>query len=95
MASGYLVPSFLITSPFHTDRVLPTLKCPVLILHSVDDEIVPYSQGQKLQELAPASTLVSLRGKHDSGLHRHPDYQAALAGFLFRTGVMTAHEAAP
>lgn len=37
---------------FDSISLLPMVQCPLLILHSLDDPIVPYSQGKKLYETA-------------------------------------------
>lgn len=37
---------------FEAGRKIKTLEIPKLILHSVDDEIVPYAQGRMLFEVA-------------------------------------------
>jgi len=60
------------------------VRCPVLILHSHDDEIVPYAHGRRLFAAAPEpKRFVDLRGGHNTGfLASQPGYQQALAGFL-------------
>src|SRR5262245_20572994 len=74
LAWHYGAPPLLLKHPFRTDRVLPNLKCPILILHSHDDEIIPFSHGQRLHELAPASTFVELNGSHNSALSEQDEY---------------------
>lgn len=82
MASRYLVPGFLVRHPFRTDQVLPKLDRPVLILHSTEDEIVPYSHGERLNRLTPGSRLVDLSGSHNSALASLPQYWSSVDGFL-------------
>jgi len=82
MAARYFVPGFLVRHPFRTDKLLPTLGVPVLILHSTDDEIVPYSHGARLHEITPGSTLVDLSGSHNSALAAIPQYWASVDVFL-------------
>lgn len=69
---------------FDTVRSLRSVHCPVLVLHSPDDEIMPYALGEKVYRAAPEPRqMVRLRGDHNSGfLESQPDYQAALAGFF-------------
>lgn len=78
--------SWLIVRRFDFDNAahLQTAHCPVLILHSPDDEIMPYALGQKLYQAAqPPKVFQELRGDHNSGfLLSQPHYETALAAFL-------------
>jgi fermentation-respiration switch protein FrsA (DUF1100 family) len=76
------VPPFFVRNSFHTDEVLPKLTCPILILHGRSDEIIPIEHGQKLHELAPASTFVELDGSHNSGLSEQDEYWKAVDRLL-------------
>ncbi|MBX3402916.1 MAG: alpha/beta hydrolase [Phycisphaeraceae bacterium] len=87
MASRYMVPGFLVRHPFRTDRVLPKLGRPVLILHSTEDEIVPYSHGRRLHEMTPGSKLVDLSGSHNGALSEQPQYWASVEALLRESGV--------
>ncbi len=59
-------------------------RCPVLVLHSPDDDIIPYQLGRKLFEAAPEpKRFVELRGGHNEGfILSQPDYERALGEFL-------------
>ena len=47
---------------------LKTISCPVLIVHSRDDEIIPFGQGRKLFERArEPKHFLELRGGHNDG----------------------------
>jgi hypothetical protein len=63
---------------------MKTLRCPLLVLHSPDDEIVPSRLGRRLYEAASVpKRFVELRGGHNDGfLRSQPQYQEALAAFL-------------
>jgi hypothetical protein len=56
----------------------------VLVLHSPDDEIVPYALGQRLFAAAPGpKRFVDLQGGHNDGfLRSQPDYERTLGAFL-------------
>lgn len=81
-AKGLGVPPFLVRNSYRTDKVLPTLACPILILHSHDDEIVPFSHGQKLKALAPASTFIELNGGHNAPLGEQDAYWTSIDELL-------------
>jgi uncharacterized protein len=43
-------------------------RCPVLVIHSTGDEIIPYSHGQRIHAAAPAPRqMVTIGGDHNSG----------------------------
>lgn len=69
---------------YDTRAALARVACPVLILHSREDEIVPYAQGERLFATAPGKkTLVALRGGHNDALFVSRDvYRRALEDFL-------------
>jgi fermentation-respiration switch protein FrsA (DUF1100 family) len=69
---------------FDSARALRTVDSPVLVLHSPDDEIIPYALGRKLFEAArEPKQFVTLRGGHNDGfLASRPDYERALEAFL-------------
>lgn len=77
-ALRYGAPTFLIKSPFRTDRVLATLTCPILILHSRHDEIVPFSHGEKLHAIAKGSRLIEMNGGHNDVMMNQPEYWRAV-----------------
>lgn len=69
---------------FRSVDALAQVRCPVLILHSRDDGIVPFAQGKALYAAATAPKgFVELVGGHNEGfLDSQPHYQRALAAFL-------------
>jgi len=78
-APRYGVPPFIVRDAYRTDLVLPSLACPVLILHARDDEVVPIAHGHALAALAPSRVrLVELDGTHNSGISLSRDYWAAI-----------------
>jgi len=68
-----------VRDPYRTDEILPALACPVLILHTRDDEVVPIAHGRALASLAPARvTLVEFDGGHNSGISMTRQYWTAV-----------------
>ena len=80
---GFPAP-FLLNMRFDAGRKIKTLKTPKLILHSVDDEIVPYAQGRMLFEAAAGpKAFAELRGSHNSTfLDSTGTYKRAVRDFL-------------
>jgi len=73
---------------FSAVEQIASVRCPLLVLHSPDDEIVPYRFGQRLFAAASVpKTFVDLRGGHNDGfLISQPRYQESLAVFLDSLG---------
>ncbi len=47
------IPRFLIRTRMDSATAIERVRCPVLVVHSPDDEIVPYEMGRRLFDLAP------------------------------------------
>ncbi len=82
----FLPARWLARYEFDTLGHVTRVKCPVLIIHSKEDEIVPHSHGLKL--FAAASNrghFLELQGDHNTGFITSADaYQRGLAAFLDR-----------
>lgn len=72
---------------FATEHYIRDVQSPVLVVHSPDDEIVPFSHGQALYDAAPGDkTFLELEGDHNRGfLISGTHYRQGLADFLDRT----------
>lgn len=77
---------WLLAARFDALARLPAVSAPVLILHSPDDEIVPFAMAEALRAAAPGPVrLVRLAGGHNDAFVVAADtYQAALRDFLWR-----------
>ncbi len=66
---------------------LPNIKIPVLIMHSIDDEIIPFHHGDRNFQVANApKTLVKLRGDHNGGfLDSSEIYRNGINEFIQKT----------
>jgi len=60
------------------------LRSPLLVVHSRDDEIIPYAMGRAIFEAAPQpKTFLELRGDHNAGFWiSREGYTAGLEAFL-------------
>lgn len=76
--------------PFRTDRVLPGLGKPVLILHGADDELIPPAHARQLHAITPGSQFVELPGHHNDFPGDPAAYAAAVRGFLKTSGCLPA-----
>ncbi len=69
---------------FDTESWITKVQCPLLVLHSQEDEIIPFKLGQKVFLAAnKPKQFISLRGSHNSGfLYSQPDYERQLEQFI-------------
>lgn len=64
--------------------LMPSVRCPVLVIHSRDDELVPFAHGRAVFAAAPEpKEFLELRGDHNSGfIVSAQAYLGGLARFL-------------
>ena len=69
---------------FNTTSHVRRVACPVLVLHSPNDEIIPFRLGEKVFQAAnEPKSFVKMRGDHNSGfLTSQPDYEQAIGAFV-------------
>jgi len=69
---------------FDTQRSVQRVHCPVLVLHSPEDEIMPFALGKKVYAAAnQPKRLFELRGGHNGGfLQSQPAYERQLDSFI-------------
>jgi fermentation-respiration switch protein FrsA (DUF1100 family) len=69
---------------YNTRKHLGALQRPLLVIHSPEDEIIPYSNGQQLFDAArEPKQLLSIRGGHNDGfLLSGESYTRGLEGFI-------------
>ena len=75
---------FLSRFQFNTKRSLQSVNCPVLIIHSPDDEIIPFENGLQLYRSArEPKTILKIRGSHNEGfLLSGEEYVEGIGKFL-------------
>ena len=69
---------------FNTEQRVTEASCPLLVLHSPEDEIMPYALGQQVYQAAnEPKRFVTLRGDHNNGfILSQPDYEQSLRHFI-------------
>lgn len=69
---------------FNTTNYVQQVHYPVLVLHSPDDEIMPFHLGEKVYQAAnQPKEFIRLRGDHNNGfVQSQPEYQQQLADWL-------------
>jgi hypothetical protein len=73
---------------FDAATYIKGVTCPVLVLHSPADEIMPFHLGEKLYQAAnEPKSFIRMRGDHNSGfILSQPDYEEQLAEFIRTAG---------
>lgn len=69
---------------YNTKKMLMSVTCPVLIIHSPGDEIIPYENGQQLYAAArEPKDMLMIRGGHNEGfLASGNTYSEGIASYL-------------
>lgn len=69
---------------YNTREYLRAVRCPILVAHSPEDEIIPFSHGRRLFESAPIpKEFLEIRGDHNYGfLLSGKEYEDGLRRFL-------------
>jgi fermentation-respiration switch protein FrsA (DUF1100 family) len=80
----YLPVRFLSRFQYNTAEYLGRIDCPVLIVHSRDDEIMPFSHGRQLFEIArEPKELLEIYGTHNEGfITSGKNYEQGLNAFI-------------
>lgn len=69
---------------FNNTAMIKQVYCPLLLMHSPDDEIIPFAQGQKVfQAASNPKKMIQLSGDHNNGfLQSQPDYERHIENFI-------------
>ncbi|MDR5893566.1 alpha/beta hydrolase [Halomonas mongoliensis] len=67
-----------------TESHVGGITAPLLVIHSRDDEIIPFAEGEAVYRAArDPKRLLEIRGGHNTGfLESEPDYSEGIDGFL-------------
>jgi fermentation-respiration switch protein FrsA (DUF1100 family) len=78
---SYLVP---LRYAFDTEVTIKQVRVPLLVIHSTEDEIIPYKLGRRVYEAAnQPKVFMKITGGHNDGfLRSQPHYEKAMMGFL-------------
>ena len=76
--------AMLLRYQFNTVSEIKRVTCPVLVIHSPDDEIIPYRLGQKIYQAAnEPKTFMEIRGDHNSGfILSQSVYEMGITNFI-------------
>ncbi|MFH1739798.1 MAG: alpha/beta hydrolase [bacterium] len=83
----FLPVSKIVTMPYNSLSKIPRVRCPVLVIHSPEDDIIPYHHGQELFEAAPEpKQFLQISGDHNGGyIESGTTYTEGVKRFLAET----------
>ena len=69
---------------YNTSEYIKKVTCPIMVIHSQDDEIIPFAHGKTLLKLAnEPKTFLAIRGSHNEGFSLSmPVYERGIREFL-------------
>jgi pimeloyl-ACP methyl ester carboxylesterase len=77
------VPGFIVRYPLYTAAVLLHVRCPIVIFHGDQDEVIDYQTTLQLQaRLKPGDEFITLPGAGHNGMTDNPTYQAEIRRIL-------------
>jgi hypothetical protein len=81
---GYNLPEFLVSNRFESIKRIKKINIPKLIIHSEEDDLIPFYHGEKLFEEAHEPKLfLKIRGPHNNCISESKDiYIAGIKRFL-------------
>ena len=68
--------------PAEEARRLSRERVPFMIIHSPDDEVIPFEHAESFAAAYPEATFWELKGYGHVAAHDHPEYRERLLGFL-------------
>lgn len=78
------IPYFIFSSRFDSVSKIKDIACPKLVIHSIDDEIVPFRLGEKLFDAAmPPKEFLKIKGSHNTAfLESREEYVSGIKTFI-------------
>ena len=78
------MPHFMLSSKLDSVSKIKNVKCPKLIIHSINDEIVPFRLGEKLFDAArPPKKFLKIQGSHNTCfLDSEEEFTEGIRSFL-------------
>ena len=82
------IPRFLIRDPFRNRDAVAAYPGPVLIMHGLHDDIIPYAHAVALSESSARASLYSMECRHNDCPPSWPSFWREVGEFLSREGLI-------
>jgi fermentation-respiration switch protein FrsA (DUF1100 family) len=81
---AWLLPRLTCRNPYRSDLRIATVRVPLLMAHSPEDEVISFDMGEALYRKAPNPwRFVQLQGSHvEAGWQTSPEYASAIREFI-------------
>ncbi|MBU0547972.1 MAG: alpha/beta hydrolase [Candidatus Omnitrophica bacterium] len=80
------IPYWVFSSRFDSETKIKSVKIPKLIIHSLNDEIVPFQLGKKLYEVSPEpKDFLQIQGGHNSNFYESEGLLRKKIGFFIES----------
>jgi pimeloyl-ACP methyl ester carboxylesterase len=90
LASQWTAPDFFATDRFDTRAVLMGSSTPVLLIHGLEDELVPFKHARELRRVAWDARIVAFHAGHDDVPRTRGGYWRHVRRFLADANVLTS-----
>lgn len=78
-----LLPTFLLRYRLPSNEWVKKIKSPILVIHGTDDQVIPYSHGQRLfNEVPGKKEFLTIKGGSHNDLPDFDEYWNGVKGFL-------------
>lgn len=88
MARQSMVPGFLVRDRFDNRRAVAEFSGPVLLMHGIDDDVIPYSHAQTLAGVREGLAITEIDCAHNNCAREWPAIVASVTAFLRSNGVL-------
>lgn len=88
MARGFLLPGFLVRDRFDNADAVAEFDGPVLLMHGVQDEVIPYVHAERLASTRAGLHVTQIACGHNDCLEVWPSIVDELATFLRTNGLL-------
>ncbi len=79
----YSIPPFLMKYDFATVEKIKTLDLPILVIHSSEDEMIAFENGERLfQSATEPKSWLETSGGHNGFVDKFLDYESEILVFL-------------
>ena len=90
MARSAFLPGFLVLDRFDNRQAVAEFEGPVLVLHGVEDEVIPYAHALSLASARDGLDVVEIDCGHNDCAPAWPDIVTSLTAFLRSNGLLEA-----
>jgi len=90
VARAVFLPGFLVRDRFDNRRAVADFAGPVLLMHGMEDEVIPYAHAESLARARSGLEITEIDCGHNDCATQWPQIVASLTGFLRGHGLLQA-----